>query len=730
MEQLFSGNQRKMAFEGAVAEAIIKTIADIGIKIYEEIPDFKFDEKIKQLFFNASNKYAKFYGDRHGQVQVLGMSKPVPLDAIYSGVWVLDIEDLKSYDSCETLEEAYRARGDRRFTNNNYIKHDGIKIANEFDRLIVLGDPGIGKTTFLRKVGLEVLKGEQGIYRHTKIPVFLELKRLNSPDLDLEAFIAAEFESCGFPSAEGFTKKALKKGYLLILFDGLDEVPSDNLDIVIQKIQDLVDQYSDNRFIASCRIAAYHTYFKRVNTVAILEFDDDQIKKFIINWFSSELDQQNQTAQQCWDLLQKPENKGSKELAQSPLLLTFLCMVYNKSMTFPSNRTTLYEDALNIYLKEWASEKRVGRGQIYEGFHIDLEKQLLAKISYDGFENNQLFFSKEQLIEPIIDFLSDSLGAPKHLDASSILEAIEVQQGIFVERAIDVYSFSHLTLQEFLTARYIFNRWDLLDDVVQRYAIDDRWREVFLLIAGLMGGVAISFLEILEFQTLKLSEHSKLKSLLTWVETKTTNTSSVHTGEVRRLFALLLNRALNRTLNQDPYHANTRAFNRARTHALNRARTRARGRERDLDFELDLDLGLANDFVPDLDLDLNRVLVRAYARERAPDLNLTPDLTLARDLAKAALNKQLVVDVDLPPLISYLENASGSYQNLDKDFISVICASLDISPACFQLSSDEALVITNYLSICQLMLDCSRQASGLSARCWEAIKQRMFLPKS
>ena len=53
------------------------------------------------------------------------------------------------------------------------------------------------------------------------------------------------------------TGKALKSGKLLILFDGLDEVPAANVDNVVSKIGDFVDRYSDNRFIASCRIAAY-----------------------------------------------------------------------------------------------------------------------------------------------------------------------------------------------------------------------------------------------------------------------------------------------------------------------------------------------------------------------------------------------------------------------------------------------------------------------------------------
>ncbi|MEH2012321.1 hypothetical protein [Nostoc sp.] len=50
--------------------------------------------------------------------------------------------------------------------------------------------------------------------------------------------------------------------------------------------------------------------------------------------------------------------------------------------------------------------------------------------------------------------MASSLNAPQHLDGESVLNAIALQQGILVERAEDVFSFSHLTLQEYLTGQY------------------------------------------------------------------------------------------------------------------------------------------------------------------------------------------------------------------------------------------------------------------------------------
>ena len=161
---------------------------------------------------------------------------------------------------------------------------------------MVLGGPGAGKSTFLRKVGLEALRTfyyENAVYRPRLIPVLLELKRFEKDDVDIAKFIAAEFETCGFPEAETFMQNALEQGNLLIMLDGLDEVPSANLDNVLTTIRDFVDRYDCNRFISSCRVAAagYRgSAFQRFINVTMADFDDEQILQFIGNWFSNELD--------------------------------------------------------------------------------------------------------------------------------------------------------------------------------------------------------------------------------------------------------------------------------------------------------------------------------------------------------------------------------------------------------------------------------------------------------
>ncbi|MFO0148310.1 MAG: NACHT domain-containing protein [Microcystis sp.] len=502
----FIGQMIKSGWEGINKNELLNK--DVGQIIKEG----------KYLFLR---KYPQRYWDRHGMIKVLKMSKPMDLESIYINVKCLGNLVRDYYD--ENLENKYRESKQRRFNFRDDGKKDGLLLANQEQYLMVLGDPGIGKSTFLRKVGLEALKGNKDSYQHSLTPVLLELKNFKENEINIQALIEEEFKICGFPNVEKNISNKLEKGELLILLDGLDEVPTANVYNVIEKIQDFVDRHYKNRFILSCRTAA-RTNLRQFTDIEIVEFDDQQIQSFIEHWFSSELDRKNETAKNCWELLQKKEYKSAKELAHTPLLLTFLCWVYDDKQSFPTNRSCLYQDALRILLETWSAEKRLpNRGLVYENLSIEQEEILLSEVAYQNFVADKLFLEKREIVKQIKDHLKQNLNAPQHLDGEKVLKTIEIEQGILVERARDIYSFSHLTLQEYLTAQYIYDN-DLIEETVKNYVTETRWQEVFLLVAGLMRGKADKLLLAMEKEAhnyLKTPLGQKLVPILQWADEMT-----------------------------------------------------------------------------------------------------------------------------------------------------------------------------------------------------------------
>jgi hypothetical protein len=684
----------KSGWEGVRPNELLKK--DVG----EIISDKKY------LFFK---QYITNYWKRHGLVKVLDMAKPMNLESIYINVKCLDSFARDAYADPRSLEESW-AKNNRRFLYKENEKKDGLFFANKEQYLMVFGGPGIGKSTFLRKVGLESLKGNQSNYKHNLTPVLLELKNFKEEEIDIQKLIEEEFENCKFPNVHQNITRKLAKGELLILLDGLDEVPSVNVNNVIDEIENFVDKYDKNRFILSCRTAA-RTTFKKFTDIEIVEFDDGQIQSFIDHWFSSELDQKNQTAKNCWELLQKKDYKSAKELSHTPLLLTFLCLVYDEDQSFPTNRSRLYHDSLRILLVKWSGKKRLeNRGLVYENLSIEQEEILLSEIAYFNFVSRSLLVEKKEIVKQLKDFLMKNFNAP-NLDGERVLKTIEIEQGIFVERARNYYAFSHLTLQEYLTAQYIYDN-DLIEDVVKKYITDERWKEVFLLISGLMRGKADKLLLAMEKEAhhyLKTSlGKSKLIPILQWADEMTKDSvDSPITPVGRRAIA-----------NANAYaHANANVNTNTNVIAIAYAYAIAIANVNAIAYPYAYTNSIAYSYAI--------AIAYAYAIDRFIELaNL-----FSQDKIFSRVNiSQLIADLQaLKKVIPNDQARKKERQEFVKKLFKIWQEAFILTPKLLNLSIEELEEIDNhYFYINRLILDCQKVAVNVSPTVWQEIENRML----
>ena len=203
---------------------------------------------------------------------------------------------------------------------------------------------------------------------------------------------------------------ALESGKLLILFDGLDEVAVTDVNNVVGKIWDFVDQYRRNRFIVSCRKVMNIGGFTLFTNVVMADFDDTQVEAYIKNWFAStpnahQLDEGMRTAKQCWEALNAEEHQVIKAVIRNPLLLAMLCMVYDDELHFPRTQIDLYEKAFGIFLKKWMAEKLVLLDSpINQDLDLSFIKKMISEIAAKNFKANRFLFSEAELINQIQEF--------------------------------------------------------------------------------------------------------------------------------------------------------------------------------------------------------------------------------------------------------------------------------------------------------------------------------------
>ena len=164
---------------------------------------------LQDVVFKAAGKYIENYTERHGVLKVLGMREPVKLDEVFTTIQLLGEDEVQQFATIDDLEKLYREAGQRLLRYRFMERQNGICVASQKQFLMVLGAPGAGKSTFLRKIGLESFKGKNGNFKHQAIPVLLELKnkKFTESKIDLKALIEADLLPVDFLSLKNLQKE-------------------------------------------------------------------------------------------------------------------------------------------------------------------------------------------------------------------------------------------------------------------------------------------------------------------------------------------------------------------------------------------------------------------------------------------------------------------------------------------------------------------------------------------
>lgn len=401
----------------------------------------------------------------------------------------------------------------------NSQRLSGEQVAQNYERLLVFGKPGSGKTVYLQWLATRCCEGS--LFPNL-VPVFLSFKDIaeaeNRPSL--QAYIEQYFAWCQVDNPIAVADQLLASGRIFLLIDGLDEVQETDRNRVQRQIQEFTKRFHRCRFIFSCR-PPLHLQLPRFEQVLIADFKRSQIADFAQKWFQAILQQDR--GRQFMDRLSS--SVALAELARTPLLLTLLCRVFESDGQFPRSRSDLYRRGFEILLSEWDDFRNIARNNPYRYLKTREKEALLSSIATKFFIQQKILFWRRDVELIIEDFFHHTYKLERlRIPTKSILDAIELQHGLIVSRASNYCSFSHLTFQEYLTAsrlvaKKIFSEGSKDKEKIYQHVTEHRWRFVFELIAELLDQPDIDrfLLDIKQVLNRLVQAHQKIYSFLEWL---------------------------------------------------------------------------------------------------------------------------------------------------------------------------------------------------------------------
>ncbi|PLZ65853.1 NACHT domain-containing protein [Fischerella thermalis] len=654
-----------------------------------------------------------------GTLHLLDIARPIVLDDLYVEVDIFEEITSKRWLEINDLQRLDSNNFDR-FNLDKFNKQriPGLEAVAKYSKLMVFGKTGSGKTTFLQSLAVRC---NQGKFKSDCLPIFIRLKNLaeNTSDhkqISLLQYIYQEFSDQGISISEILTIFA--QGKALILLDSLDELNEEESDIIIREIHHFSERFYKNTVIITCRLAAQRYQFNGFTEIEIADFSKSQIITFADKWFvavaKNSLWEGKAKASEFIKKLELPENQQILELATTPILLNLTCLVFQFLGDFPALRSELYKQALELLLVHWDEARRIRRDEFYRNLSLLDKIKLLCRLAATTFTEGDYFFPATKIQPLITEYLRQLPHASTdpealQLDSTAALKAIEAQHGLLLEQGRGIYSFSHLTFQEYLTAREIVaaGNSQTLQNFVTHIG-EKRWREVFLLAAGMMQpGDELLLLMKQEVDNLVIS-NQKLQKFVKWLDEKTSIiNASYYPASVRAFYF---------TLALPPDYP--LAYNQNLALSLD---SRLSG---NLAIDLALDLALIHALAISLRMTTNIFYQRLSAIALALDLqHLLQDRPVLQQSLQNLHDELPTPEQSRHALKSWWEENGETWTSKLRN---LIISDRQIGHD-WQFDENELQILQQYWNANKVLIDCLNNAGNVSLATIKSIEKKLFL---
>ena len=334
------------------------------------------------------------------------------------------------------------------------------ELIRNIPRLVLLGDPGAGKTTTLQYLAHDAARkllkapAEQAWF-----PIYISLKTFATAGRNtLDALIQAEMD--------GTSLKALAGKPCLFLLDGYNEIPEEHLVSARNQIDELLTRFDSARLVITCRPGQFQNEFS-LPVFRLQPLKDEQISIFLKRHLRNEDRVRKLTA----IMRQHPK---LWEWARNPFMLWMLIRVFAKSDTLPENRGRLMQSFIGGIMNR-EKVQRVGMTD------PAVKVTLLGAAAYESRCLALLAFPRSDAYKWVKQ-KRDEIGCTPNVP-EFVKEVIT--NNILATTSGDLLTFDHELYQEYFCAVALLEMGTSAMAVLEQLQSEPRWAEPIILYSGL-----------------------------------------------------------------------------------------------------------------------------------------------------------------------------------------------------------------------------------------------------